>query len=333
MGGPYAPTTASFGGLPRESTDIPTDVVFIVLYIAFAATNMTIFQLNRRRGHKFLPNAALFGFCMARIVTLSLRIAWSTAQHNVRLAIAANIFVNAGILIVYVINIILAQRILRATHPKLGWNPLLRIAYKVLYVLIGGALAMVITASVLSVSEIKTFDVALLTTRQAYTLNPSTKQTCRDLLLAAITFLLVVASLPAVHLAVTNLLPKSEHVEHFGQGSMRTKMTIIGISGCLCMLIAGYKAGINWVPSVPITDSPWYFSKACFYVFNFSLEIVILCVLTFTRIDKKFFVPNGAKNPGDYTKLADDRTSVEKLEHGMWYTTSAPQSERDEEKA
>jgi hypothetical protein len=310
MGGPYPSKTASIGGLPTESTDIPTDAVFIFLYVCFAATNMTIFQLNRRKGHKFLPSAVMFGFCMARIVTLSLRIAWATSQHNVRLAIAASIFVNAGILIIYVINLILAQRILRATHPELGWNPILRAIYKMLYIGIGGALIMVITSVVL----------------QSYTLSSHTHQTCRDILLAATTYLLVFTCLPAIHVAVALLLPKSQNAESFGQGSMKSKLLIVTASSCLCVLIAGFKTGANWMPPRPITDSPWYFSKACFYIFNFSLEILLLCLLTFSRIDKRFYVPNGSKRAGDYSRLAEE--GQEKMEHGSWYATSA-----EEEKA
>ncbi|KAJ9603201.1 hypothetical protein H2200_012496 [Cladophialophora chaetospira] len=301
MGGPYPSKTASIGGLPTISTDAPADAVFIFLYICFAATNMTIFQLNRRKGHKFLPSAAMFGFCMARIVTLSLRISWAAFPHNGRLAIAASIFVNAGILIIYVINLILAQRILRATHPEVGWKSILRAAYTTLYIGIGGALAMVITSVVLT----------------AYTLNPHTKQKCRDIQLAAITYLLVFTCLPAIHVAAAFFLPKSQHAENFGQGSMRRKMIVVTSSALLCMLIAGFKAGITWMPPRPITNPPWYDSKACFYIFNFSLEIVLLCVLTFSRIDKLFFVPNGSKKAGDYTQLTED--GREKTEHDSWY--------------
>ena len=304
MGGPYPSKTAAIGGLPDTQTDIPTDAVFIVLYVCFAATNMTIFQLNRRKGHKFVPSAATFGFCMARIVTLSLRIAWARTQHNVRLAIAASILVNAGILVVYVINLILAQRILRATHPQIGWNPILRAFCKILYVGIGVALAMVITSAVLT----------------AYTLNLHTKQVCRDIQLAAITYLLVFTCLPAVHVALAVFLPRAQQAEHFGQGSMKSKVIIITCTGSLCMLIAGFKSGSSWMPLRPVTNPPWYDSKACFYIFNFSLEILLLCILTFSRIDKRFHIPDGSKQAGDYTRLAEE--TQEKKEHNSWYTPS-----------
>ncbi|KIW22221.1 uncharacterized protein PV07_12131 [Cladophialophora immunda] len=304
MGGPYPSKTAGIGGIPTVTTDIPADAVFILVYVCFATTNMTIFQLNRRKNHKFIPSALLFGFCMARIVTLCLRIAWATSPHDVQLAIAAQIFVNAGILIVYIINLILAQRILRASQPRIGWNPILRAAYKFLYIGIFGALVMVITSVVLSV----------------YTLNPHTRSTCRDIQLAAITYLLVFTCLPVVHTALAVLLPRSQDAENFGEGGMKSKLIIVTSSGCLCMLIAGFKAGITWEPPRPVTNPPWYDSKACFYVFNFTLEIILLCILTFTRIDKRFFIPNGSTKAGDYSRLSEE--SEQKTEHAMWYTSS-----------
>ncbi|OAP55552.1 hypothetical protein AYL99_10525 [Fonsecaea erecta] len=304
MGGPYPSKTAGIGGVPTVTTDVPADAVFIFLYVCFAATNMTIFQLNRRKNHKFLPSGLMFGFCMARIATLCLRISWATSPHNVRLAIAAQIFVNAGILIVYIINLILAQRILRASQPRIGWNPILRAAYKFLYIGIAAALIMVITSVVLS----------------SYTLNPHTRSACRDIQLAAITYLLVFTCLPVIHTAVAAILPTSQDAENFGQGGMKSKLVIVTCSGCLCMLIAGFKAGITWETPRPVTNPPWYDSKACFYVFNFTLEIILLALLTFSRIDKRFYIPNGSTKPGDYSRLSEG--GEQKTEHAMWYAGS-----------
>lgn len=69
---------------------------------------------------------------MARAATLVLRIAWATRQHNVRVARAAQIVVNAGVPMLYVVNLVLAQRILRAIQPHIDWHPLLRTACKAL---------------------------------------------------------------------------------------------------------------------------------------------------------------------------------------------------------
>jgi hypothetical protein len=288
-GGPYSSKVAGFGGLPNIHTDVPICAVFICLFICSALTNTVIFQRNRRRGHKFIFTILLTGFSWARVGTLVLRIAWATRPTNVRLAIAAQIFFNAGILIIYITNLVLSQRILRAKHPHLGWNPVLRIVYKMLYTSIGLALAAVIVSAVLS----------------SYTLNLHTKFVCRDIQLAALTFLLIFTCLPIFHVVAVVVCPKSKDEETFGEGSMKSKAMIVTLSSSLCIIIAGFKAGASWSPARPITDPAWYHSKASFYLFAFTIEILILCLLTFSRIDKRFYVPDGCNQPGDYTRLRE----------------------------
>ncbi|KAG9231784.1 hypothetical protein BJ875DRAFT_545088 [Amylocarpus encephaloides] len=290
MGGPYAASVASLGGLPTVNLDIPVCAVLLLLYISFAATNMTIFQVNKRRQHKFVLNALMFGFCMSRIVTLTLRIVWATRQHNIRIAIASTIFVNAGILLLYIINLILAQRILRAMQPQVGWNTVLRASYKVMYISLAAALIMVITSTVITV----------------YTLNPHIKSICRDILLAAVTYLLVFTALPIIHLIIVLILPRRSDAETFGKGSLESKMVIVALSTCLCVLIAGFKTGVSWGSPRPIFMPAWYHSKACFYIFNFMCEIITLGILTFSRIDQRFFVPNGSKKAGDYSQQSEE---------------------------
>jgi Protein of unknown function (DUF3112) len=222
---------------------------------------------------------------MARIATLVLRIVWANRQHNIRVAIAANILVNAGILIVYIINLVLAQRILRAKKPRIGWHSTVRVAYKILYSSIPTALVMVITSVVVSL----------------YTLNTHTRTVCRDIQLTALTYLLCFTCLPLIHLAAAYMLPKSEE-ETFGQGGMISKTTILAMTSALSLLIAGFKAGAAWSPPRPAFNPAWYDSKACFYVFNFTFEICILCIFVFGRIDQRFYVPDGSNKAGDYTR-------------------------------
>ncbi|KAL4879937.1 hypothetical protein BJY04DRAFT_192695 [Aspergillus karnatakaensis] len=286
-GSPYPSLVAGLGGHPSNIPDTPICAVFLVLYIAFAVTNMTIFQINLRRKHKFVLSAMLFGFSMARITTLVLRIAWANRPHNGRLAIAANIFVNAGVLLVYVINLILAQRILRAKQPHIGWHRIPRTGSKVFYWIIPAALIMVITAVVVS----------------AYTLNPEVRAKCRDVQLTAMTYLLIFTVLPLLHIVPAYVLPRSADEESFGEGSMLAKAIIVALSTCMCILIAGFKSGATWSPPRPANNPAWYHSKSTFYVFNFMLEIMILCLLTFSRIDKRFYIPDGSTKPGDYSAI------------------------------
>lgn len=51
----------ALGANVKKNVDIPITAVFLVLYMCGAATHMTIFQLNKRKGHKFLMSGLLFG--------------------------------------------------------------------------------------------------------------------------------------------------------------------------------------------------------------------------------------------------------------------------------
>lgn len=246
---------------------------------------MTIFQKNRRRQHKFLISAILFGFSMARVVTCIMRIVWATYQRDVQIAIAAQIFNNAGVLIVYLVNLLFAQRVLRAMHPKLGWNSALAHIFHVAYALLAGTLIMVITATII----------------MFYTLDPDTIQACVDCQRAAVIFLFILTTVPLVLLATSFLLPRSVgREETFGKGSVNAKAIMLAITACLATTLSGFKLGTTWESPRPMNDPAWYHSKAAFYCFGFMLEIIILCVFVVGRVDKRFHVPNGSSKRKSY---------------------------------
>ena len=74
----------------------------------------------------------------------------------------------------------------------------------------------------------------------------------------------------------------------------------------------------------PREDPAWYQSKACFYIFNFTVEIIgmylaycstltrdqtemliqdlVIFLYIVVRVDKRFWVPNGSHGAGDYSR-------------------------------
>lgn len=215
---------------------------------------------------------------MSRVLTCCLRIGWATNHSNVSLSIAAEIFLNAGILIIYIINIIFAQRILRAKQPKLGWHWAVRAVFTTVYSLIGIALVMVITLLVM------TF----------YTLDEATLVDATWILRGCLLYLLLVCLSPLLILALAYGLPRPEYTEEFGYGSINSKAVLVVMGSCLCATSSGFKTGVFWSPARPIADPAWYDSKAAFYCFIFSIEIMILGIYTVSRIDKRFWIPNGS---------------------------------------
>jgi hypothetical protein len=265
----------------------------MALYITFAAANMTILQTNQRRNHKFLISGPIFGFCMARITTCIMRIVWAAYPHNVQIAMTAQILNNAGILIIYVVNLIFAQRILRAMQPKIGWNSILSRVFQFCYVLIGGVLVMVITATVITY----------------YTLDMQTKIACADCLKASIVFLFFITLSPLFLLAAAFFLPRNEESEEaFGASIMETKALLVFGIACLTITIAGFKLGTTFETPRPLSDPAWYDSKAAFYCFGFALEIFILCVVQIARVDRMFHVPDGSSAVKSYWAASQARS-------------------------
>ncbi|KAI4731175.1 hypothetical protein E4T49_00781 [Aureobasidium sp. EXF-10728] len=285
-GPPYAPTTAAVGGRPTIDVDIPAISVFLALYIGGAVCNMTIFQMNRRKGHKFLASWAMFGFCMARIVSCILRIAWTTRIQNARLAIAASIFLNLGVMVVYAVVLVLASRILRATQPRLGWNPTLRKAVKVSYVGIVVVVVLLLSFIIASVE----------------TLNQNVRTASLWVQRASNLYLLLLNCIAPIFLILSCLLPADPESENFGSGSMRSKKIVLGVASFFCLFISGFRCGTIWAAPRPASEPAWFDHRALFYIVMLGFEIVVIYLFIFTRFDRMFWVPNGSQGAGDYSR-------------------------------
>ncbi|KAF2829289.1 hypothetical protein CC86DRAFT_453938 [Ophiobolus disseminans] len=292
QGRPYAPMIWPAGGPPVKRIDIPAQIIFMLLFVVGAVVHMKIFKGNRSRGHKFLPNLFILFFCMSRILTCILRTASVSLPRNVRLAIAAQIFLAAGVLILFIINIVFAIRLVRSTHRDFGWHPAFGIAFKLLFIVVGATLVMVITGTVQSF----------------YTLNPEIRATDRSLQLYGSTLLAVVATLPLFMVALTLLIPYSP-LDEFGTGRLRTKVITLVVSATLLSIGAWYRCGIAWQPPVPRSQPlPGYLGKAPFYILNFLIEFQTVIMYAVLRVDQRWHIPNGAKGPGSYSRsqhLAD----------------------------
>lgn len=271
------------------SVDVPICAVFLALYLAGAALHLNIFIQNRRRDHKFFITWVLFVLCMIRLVTCSMRIAWATSPTDSHLAIASQVFNNAGVIFLYIVNMVLAQRVLRAKQPRVGWNPVFRLAFKVACGLIVGCLIMGIVALVISIN----------------TTDLQTLRSIRDVTLASVTYTVLISVSPLAILATAYAFGSSSAQEDFGTGGLTGKTILVFITSCLCAIIAGFKAGTTWETPRPAVDPAWYHSKAAFYCFDFMIEVVVLSLFLFFRIDNRFYVPDGYR-PANQTGLSKE---------------------------
>ncbi|RSL51075.1 hypothetical protein CEP54_011601 [Fusarium duplospermum] len=214
----------------------------------------------------------------------ALRIAWAVHNNNARLVIAASIFANAGMLLLFVVNLLLLQRVVRAFHPQLGWSKAFGWFFRLLYSGIAASLIMVIVSVVYSY----------------YTLDPHVQSQLRCIRLVTAVYLAVLAFLPIPGVIVALLLPRSSPIDHFGQGTMRTKVILLLFTLVLLSLGASFRAGGAFIQR-PTEYPGWFNSKAAYYCFNYIIELVVVFTYALSRFDRRFHIPNGSKGPGDYS--------------------------------
>ncbi|CAD6445519.1 22cade39-10bb-4fd0-bdd9-eceb98af57d5 [Sclerotinia trifoliorum] len=246
MSPPYPQRNAIIGLTPTRNVDIPLSTIFMLLFLLAAIIHMTLLQINFRRGQKFLMSGMAFGFSFSRVITCILRIVWASYPTNIKIALAAQVFVAAGTILLFLINIIFTSRLLRAYHAW-AWNPWIRNTFRAAYVSL--FVGLIANISVL----VENF----------FTLDAHVWWIDRVVTLVVSTYFAVYAFMPIPLLALRLLLPRGKRVEKFGTGSFRTKIRVVLFVSVLLTLGAAFRAGTAYRPR-GIDDPAWYHSKACF---------------------------------------------------------------------
>lgn len=231
---------------------------------------------------------------------MSLRIAWATHQTNIKIGIAAQIFTYAGTVLLYFCQLFFTQRIVRAQHPKFGWSIPFRVYIRFWIASVVLVLIMII------VSSIQSF----------YTINTNTQRIDHDIQLMGGTYFAVVSFIPIPTILVSCLFPRKEQIDKFGEGRFRSKIYIVLLAAASLSIGSWFRAGTAYYPEVPLTaPTPWYFSRACFYCFQFLTEWLVVLMYALVRFDLRFYVPDGCKGPGSYTsrleKMWAERENLE----------------------
>lgn len=238
---------------------------------------------------------------MARIVALTMRIVWTTRPRDVNVGIASQIFTAAGVLILFITNLVFAQRIIRAYHPFFGWSKGVTFLFRGLFVSVAAVLVMVITVTVQSF----------------FTLDERTRRADRGVQLFCATYLAVYAFLPVPLVTLAAVIPRRTRIDKFGEGHFRTKFGLLTFTASLLAAGAIFRAVINYLPPRPVTDPAWYHSKAAYYCFNFGVELVVVYTYALTRFDKRFHIPDGSSAPGHYSWHNSGYAESEDVSRGM----------------
>merc|ERR1711981_830707 len=148
-----------------------------------------------------------------------MRISSTALPTDVPLTIAAQIFAAAGVVIIFIVNLVFAQRLLRSAHPRLGWHNISSWIFKFLYALIIVNIVMVITVVVQSY----------------YTLDPEIHRIDRAIMLYGLTCFAVISFLPLPIIIVATTLPRKDgrELDRFGHGSWRYKTSMLTVGTIL----------------------------------------------------------------------------------------------------
>lgn len=72
--------------------------------------------------------------------------------------------------------------------------------------------------------------------------------------------------------------PESYKAQKFGRGVLGAKIVIVVVVAMLLSLGAWFRAATNYLVSHPVTSPAWYQRRPCYYVFNFTIEVLVVYI-------------------------------------------------------
>jgi hypothetical protein len=298
-GPPFLPTGAPLGGIPKAKVDILISAVFLVIYLLAGLTHTFIYNHNRHSiKTRFSPSRFIILFCIIRIATMSLRIAQTQDVSSINLFITARVFTTAGVLLLYLLNFVLSQRIMRSWHPRFGWSRTMSWAFIAFYLTVPFTLFALIGC----------FADAL------YTLDTRTRTQEGDVVKFGITYFLVVAAFPIPFILVNwfvRRVEKNERREELKEerhqyptmaGNATRSALVVMVAALVLVIGQIYRTGSGWAKPAQLIPPAWWDSKACFYCFEFVPEVLVVILYAVLRVDRLFFIP--AKSEGEVAKIS-----------------------------
>ncbi|KAK4653237.1 hypothetical protein QC762_511668 [Podospora pseudocomata] len=270
---PYRPPSAYPGVIPTPPVDIPLCSIFLFLLLLPIPLNLTLHHLSLyRHRHPGISTRPLIPillsvFCLLRILALSLRIAWSVHPSNLRLEIAAVVLSMAGIILLYIANLIITRRWVR-DYVIFGYRTLVKGFFRFWAAVVIICLVM---AVVVSVNCYFTHDGVIL-------------RECRNVLLVAVAVLTFVAFIPVLTVGVVMVGDLEDHEVIDGEYSrFRSRSGLLAVTALLLTLEAGFRLGVMFDPR-PWGEERWYHSRAAYYCLGYVLEVVVVWLLTGGRV-------------------------------------------------
>ncbi|KAM0276612.1 hypothetical protein ACHAQH_006569 [Verticillium albo-atrum] len=254
------------------------------------------------------PNAAFTVTTVVTTVLFNEAVAtiFITATETLQQTIKETVQETIQAVVLFAVNIFFTQRIVRSIQPFVGWHP----------VFSKGALFLLLSVPAVIILNVVSLIISFFSVGNSDRLAMTGKA-----LLAGSSWIVWLSVVPLVFIAPALVAP-GPPPEQFGIGPLRIKVGMVFFSSLVLATGAVIRLYTADNPERPGTSNP-LFGRAVFYTTGFLLEIMVVYLYAFARIDLLFHVPNGSSGPGDYSKgsIAPEKDyspeEIEKLIVGM----------------
>ncbi|KAH8819465.1 hypothetical protein F5884DRAFT_661425 [Xylogone sp. PMI_703] len=289
-GPPYYSPYAVMGGLPDTKVDEPVTAVFLVIYTLLLSLHFVILFVSLKRARSFVICWYAGTLCFLRIISCALRIAWAHNDLDIRLAIANQVFVTAGVVVIFEANLLIVQSIFRASYPE--WYARHRTTIRITCGLYNLSIPLFIVMVVVVIVQF------------FYTLDANIRRIDRDIQKFVAVWFTVSAFMPVITMVPGIVVPyfgfKVPITVRLGRDRFRRLIGALLFSSTLLTFGAAFRSAVLFEGKF-ILAPRWYHSRACFYCFNFVIEIIAIGILVGLRI----------RRPHVETALGSDEPSGE----------------------
>lgn len=258
-----------------------------------------IWRVKQHRDHRSRLGFLLFIFSIVRTIALVLRLVWASHATNTNIAIAANVFTAAGVVILFIVNLIFTRRLV-GDYARFGRYRALDWALRFFISCVAASIIMLIVATVYSF----------------FTLDAHTRLTCRKIQLVGATYLAALAFVP-IPAVIATMLFRVRDNDALSSTRFHAKAQLLLLTACLLSLGAGFRCGTTF-DARPLGEVTWWSQKAPFYCFNFGIEIIVLYIYAGARLDPRLQLRERFSGAGIET--ADAPSGSEKIvqQGGFW---------------
>ncbi len=242
---------------------------------------------------------------LLKVLSWPQQLSKTEGKSGIVLASPGILLTSHSVAAVFAVNLVLAQRVVRAMHPSFGWG----LGFTIFSQFLIFSIPAVIAMNAVSVSV------------NFFSVDPVQREVTEELLMFGSSWNLMVAAMPLVWVFLATAKP-GPRIENFGVGEFRSKTSLL-VFGAITMSVG---AGVRLAISVndPSFTSPLS-GKIVFYMTGFLLEIITVAAYAYFRLDLSFHIPNGSIGPGAYSKDPDtsekDRKDIEEtkdIEEEPW---------------